>query len=236
MSDLTTNLDLVIQASSGKEIQINGLADAASPAMLFGRRQSTCAGLNWGFYGGRFDIAGVSTAIANGIVALTASSTNYVIASKATGVVTASTVSTNWLSSAYKQLYICTTSASSVTNYVDYRCAQVVPSNIVAQNIQSTSYVTVLSDAGKHILHPSDDTTARTFTIDSNANVPYDIGTCITFVNQAAAGTLSIAIATDTMRLAGAGTLGTRTLTANGIATAIKITSTEWIISGVNLT
>jgi hypothetical protein len=44
-----------------------------------------------------------------------------------------------------------------------------------------------LSDAGKHIYHPSADTTARTFTIDSNANVAYPIGTAITFVNDTSA-------------------------------------------------
>lgn len=104
------------------------------------------------------------------------------------------------------------------------------------QNSQSAAYTTVLADAQKHILHPSADTTARVFTIDSNANVPYPIGTAITFINQASAGTLTIAITSDTMRLAGAGSTGSRTLTANGIATAIKITSTEWIISGTNLT
>jgi hypothetical protein len=93
-----------------------------------------------------------------------------------------------------------------------------------------------MADTGKHILHPSADTTARTFTIDSNANVAYPIGTAITFINQNSAGILTIAITTDTMRLAGAGTTGSRTLAANGVATAIKITSTEWIISGTNLT
>ena len=103
------------------------------------------------------------------------------------------------------------------------------------QTIKSTAYTTVLADSGTHILHPSADTTARTFTIDSNANVPYPIGTAITFVNQAGAGTLTIAITSDTMRLAVAGTTGSRTLSANGIATALKITSTEWIISGVGL-
>ena len=46
---------------------------------------------------------------------------------------------------------------------------------------------------------------------------------------------LSIAITTDTMRLAGAGTTGTRSLAANGTATALKITSTEWIIEGTGL-
>lgn len=48
--------------------------------------------------------------------------------------------------------------------------------------------------------------------------------------------TLTIAITTDTMRLSPGGTTGSRTLAANGIATAIKITATEWIISGSGLT
>lgn len=106
----------------------------------------------------------------------------------------------------------------------------------IPQNIRSAAYTTVLADANTHILHPSADTTARIFTIDSNANVAYPIGTAITFVNQNAGGVVTIAITTDTMRLAGAGTTGSRTLAANGIATAIKLTSTEWIISGTGLT
>lgn len=105
----------------------------------------------------------------------------------------------------------------------------------IPQNSKSAAYTTVLSDANKHLLHPSADTTARTFTIDANATVPYPIGTAITFVNQASAGVLTIAITTDTMRLAGAGTTGSRTLAANGIATALKLTTTEWIISGAGL-
>jgi len=112
----------------------------------------------------------------------------------------------------------------------------IVGTKIIPQNSQSAAYTTVLSDSGKHLLHPSADTTARTFTIDSNANVAYPIGTAITFVNQASAGVLTIAITSDTMRLAGAGTTGSRTLAANGIATALKLTSTEWIISGTGLT
>ncbi len=101
---------------------------------------------------------------------------------------------------------------------------------------QSTAYAIVLADANTTILHPSADTTPRTWTIPANSSVAFPVGTAITFVNQNAAGTLTIAITTDTMRLAGAGTSGSRTLAANGVATALKITSTEWIISGVNLT
>lgn len=106
----------------------------------------------------------------------------------------------------------------------------------IPQNSKSAAYTTVLADAGKHIYHPSADTTARTFTIDSNANVAYPIGTAITFVNDTSAGVVTIAITSDTLVLAGAGTTGSRTLAANGVATAIKITSTRWIISGAGLT
>jgi hypothetical protein len=106
----------------------------------------------------------------------------------------------------------------------------------IPQNSQSAAYTAVLADSGKHIFHPSADTTARTFTIPANGSVAYPIGTALTFVNQNGAGTVTIAITSDTMRLAGAGTTGSRTLAANGVATAIKITSTEWIISGTGLT
>ena len=105
----------------------------------------------------------------------------------------------------------------------------------IEQNSQSAAYTFVLADAGKHILHPSADTTARIFTIPANSSVAYPVGTAITIVNQNGAGVITIAITTDTMRLAGAGTTGSRTLAANGVATALKITSTEWIISGTGL-
>jgi hypothetical protein len=108
-------------------------------------------------------------------------------------------------------------------------------SNIV-QNSQSAAYTLVLGDAQKHIFHPSADTTARIWTIPANASVAYPVGTAITFINQNSAGVITISITTDTMRLAGAGTTGSRTLAANGMATAVKVTTTEWLISGTGLT
>lgn len=106
----------------------------------------------------------------------------------------------------------------------------------VTQNSKSAAYTLVLGDAGGHILHPSADTTARIFTIPANSSVAFPVGTVVTFVNQNAGGVITIAITTDTMRLAGTGSTGSRTLAANGIATAMKITSTEWIINGTGLT
>jgi len=100
---------------------------------------------------------------------------------------------------------------------------------------KSTAYTTVLADSGKVIFHPSTDANARTFTIDSNANVAYPLGTAITFINMTAA-VVTIAITTDTMYLSSAGTTGSRSLAQYGSATAIKITSTNWLISGSGLT
>ena len=106
----------------------------------------------------------------------------------------------------------------------------------IPQNSQSSDYTLALTDAGKQIFHPSADTTARTFTIPSNGSVPFDDGTAVSIINQNAAGIITIAITTDVMRLAGVGTTGSRTLADNGIATIVKVTSTEWIISGTGVT
>lgn len=103
----------------------------------------------------------------------------------------------------------------------------------IPQNSQSTAYTTVLADAQKHILHPTADNNARTFTIAANSSVAYPIGTCITFVNQI--NTVTIAITSDTLVFAGTGGTGSRTLAASGVATALKIASTTWIISGTGL-
>lgn len=105
----------------------------------------------------------------------------------------------------------------------------------IPQNSQSAAYTTVLADAQKHIYHPAADNNARTFTIDSNANVAYPVGTAITFINRSATA-ISIAITSDTMTLAGTTTTGTRTLAQNGMATAIKDATTAWIIGGTGLT
>jgi len=105
----------------------------------------------------------------------------------------------------------------------------------VPSNSQSAAYTAVLADAGKGIDHPSTDANARTFTIPANGSVAYAIGTCLTFTNMTSQ-VVTIAITTDTMYLAGTGTTGSRSLAQYGIATARKLTSTTWLISGTGLT
>lgn len=105
----------------------------------------------------------------------------------------------------------------------------------IPQNSKSVDYTLVLADAGKHIFHPSGDANARTYTIPDNSSVAYTIGTAITFVNMTSQ-VVTISITTDTMYLSPFGTTGSRSLAQYGSATAIKITSTTWLISGSALT
>lgn len=104
----------------------------------------------------------------------------------------------------------------------------------IPQNAQTGSYTMVLADSGKHIYHAVG-AGAATYTIPANGSVAYPIGTAITFINLSSTS-ISIAITTDTMYLSSAGTTGTRTLAQYGSATAIKVTSTVWLISGSGLT
>jgi len=103
------------------------------------------------------------------------------------------------------------------------------------QNAQTGSYTCVMADAGKTIYHASGAGAGDTYTIPANGSVAYEIGTAITFVNMDS-NSVTIAITTDTLYLAGTGSTGSRTLAQYGIATAVKLTSTTWIISGTGLT
>lgn len=105
----------------------------------------------------------------------------------------------------------------------------------IPQVIKSADYTTLIGDAGCEIYHPVGDANARTFTIDSNAHVPYPIGTVIVFTNMSA-NSCTIAITSDAMYWLPTGGTGSRTIAQYGKATAQKETSTTWTITGVGLT
>jgi hypothetical protein len=101
------------------------------------------------------------------------------------------------------------------------------------QSATATSATLAIGDAGKHIYVT---TNSQTITIPAAASVDYPIGTTLTFIAGPDATTVSIAITSDTLRLAGGTSTGTRTLAANGMATAVKVAATTWYINGVGLT
>lgn len=315
-----------ITAGAGADTAVNENFRAVGPASLYGIK--TIAGLNLTLYGAPFN--GVS--VADQTVALTASNTNYVVAHRTTGTVTAATSTTNWNDqTTYMRLYQIVAGASTMTiasdsdkrqaygdrpgllinpmttaedlikggasgspvrvgvgangqvlgvaagavgwinNPAGFTNPMTTAGDLIAggaagaagrlgignegevltvvsgapvwsppkvlQNSQSAAYTLVAADAGKHIYHPAADTTARIWTIPANASVAFPIGTVVTFDNDFGAGTITIAITTDTLVLVGtAGSTGSRTLASGGQATAIKVTATRWRISGSGLT
>jgi len=104
----------------------------------------------------------------------------------------------------------------------------------IPQNAQTGSYTLVAGDAGKHIYHAAA-AAAATYTIPANASVAYAIGTAVTFINMST-NNVTVSITTDTLYLGGTGTTGSRTLAQYGVATAVKMTSTTWVITGSGLT
>lgn len=119
MSSSTSLLDLLVQSQASKEVTANALFNSGSPSTLFGRRESLCNGLNWYYYGGYMVVDGVLTSIANNASALvlTASSNNYIEATRA-GVVSTSTTG---FTPGRIPLYLAVTGTSTVTSYTDYR-------------------------------------------------------------------------------------------------------------------
>jgi hypothetical protein len=102
------------------------------------------------------------------------------------------------------------------------------------QNSQNGNYNVVIADAGKHIYHPTGEA-AATYTFPANSNVAFTVGSAVTIINGSA-NNVTISLTTDTLYLSANGATGSRTLTQWGVATAVKIATTTWVISGSNLT
>lgn len=103
----------------------------------------------------------------------------------------------------------------------------------IPQVAKTAAYKLILSDSGKHI-----SITTGGITIPGNtggtAPVAFLIGTTVVFFNDSGSSQ-TIAIDTDTLRLAGTASTGTRTLAQYGLATAVKVGTTTWVISGAGL-
>ncbi|WP_183023884.1 hypothetical protein [Variovorax sp. UMC13] len=107
-------------AGTGAATLVNENFDSVGPASLFGKRPAATSGLTLGYYGGQFN----GVAVPDGTVELIASATNYVVADRTTGAVSAATTTTNWLNTSdYLQLHQIATGATTITAFVDCRQA-----------------------------------------------------------------------------------------------------------------
>lgn len=140
MSDSTPIFDALTVGQYSKELTVNALVDASSPALIFGRRQSTTSDFTWGYYGGRFFVDGLTQAIANGQITLAASASNFVEVTRA-GVVSSNTSS---FTAGSIPLYLVVTGTATVTSYTDAR----VPNRPTCGRM-----VKAMSDANYALIH-----------------------------------------------------------------------------------
>lgn len=132
MANSTSHLDLVSSSQAQKEVVVNAALDAASPAMLYGRRASTSAALTFGYYGGVVLVNGTPTQIDNGTVQLTASATNYVEANPVDGSVS---TNTSGFTAGRMPLYQVVAGANTVNSYTDLRVFGASATGASAQDI-----------------------------------------------------------------------------------------------------
>jgi len=111
-------MDQISSAQASPEVIINANFEALADLAVYARKASTTTGLTWGYYGGRY----AGFAVADGTLTLTARATNYIVAAKATGVLSVSTATTNWNDTTnYAKVYQVVTGAATVTSYASYR-------------------------------------------------------------------------------------------------------------------
>ncbi len=208
-------------------------ASAPSGALVFGADTAASAAPN--VYtttgSGSFVLATSATLVTPTLGAATATSVNKVaLTAPATG--STLTIADGKTLTASNSLTLAGTDATTMTfpgvsSSIGYLY---IPQ--VGGAAKTLSYTAVLADNGMMAVMNA---TTLTYTIPANASVAFPVGSVLTIVNYFTSN-LSIAITTDTMYLAGTATTGTRTLAQKGIATATKIDTTVWIISGMGLT
>jgi hypothetical protein len=230
-------MQTIASNQASPEIPINENFETLGHMAVYGKAQAATTALTWGYYGGRWN----GFSVAAGTLTLTNAATNYVVVLRDTGAISVSSSATNWGNTAeYARVYRLTTAGSVVTATEDHRAGLfgIFGMALPERRIVSTSAALTfaLTDMQVTRLHPSADTTARTWTIPANASVAFPLGAELEIVNLNAAGVITLAITTDTLRLAPGGTTGSRSIAANGHALVKKVAATEWQVRGYGVT
>lgn len=111
-------MQTITSAQASPEVVINENFEALADLAVYAKKASTTTGLVWGYYGGRWE----GFSVADGTLTMTASTTNYIVAAKATGVLSVSTATTNWNDTTnYSKVFQVVTGAATITSQTSYR-------------------------------------------------------------------------------------------------------------------
>jgi hypothetical protein len=115
---MTFALEVFNSAQAQPEIFLNRNSEALEHQAVYGRHLGYSGPLIWGYWGGRWGGFVVNA----GYFTLTVSATNYIVVLRSTGVISASTVITNWNDTTlYARVYQVTTNATQITTFQDHR-------------------------------------------------------------------------------------------------------------------
>ena len=97
----------------------------------------------------------------------------------------------------------------------------------IPQNAKTSAYVSVIGDAGKHI-------SITTGGVTVNSGI-FSAGDAVSIYNNSASAQTITQGSSVTIRLAGVGTAGNKTLASYGLATLLCIASNEFVIAGTGV-
>lgn len=100
------------------------------------------------------------------------------------------------------------------------------------QNAQGGAYTLVLADRGKHVFCTG---AAAAVTIPPNSSVAFPVGSACTIINDGSGARTITQGAGVSLKWAGTGTVGNRTLAIGGMATLVKVGTDTWYVSGSGL-
>lgn len=192
-------LPQITQQQANRVTAINENFEAVEPAGLFGINWSESVGLVFAYIGGILSVDGVLTSIAGATVALTASSTNYLEATRA-GVVSANTTG---YTAGRIPIGTAVTSTEGITTWTDNRSFAAATTGMLTKAMPSdANYTLTAAEARNRIIQISAGTT---LTATRNIVIPLAQKEYIVYNNAAGAQSLQFIGASGTGITVGTG-------------------------------